>query len=219
MLRLRVEPEEDMDMDDLRSGTPKQTLWTFHAHRSVLQASSEYFRALFASAERDKKEFDISVASFEGFEALVRFSYTADESQLWRTVEEHGWSMTSSASASRGASSKTKNRGVLDGKLRAKAFMRTMVQAHRLGMGGVKRLCAKRACTRVGLLSKDTVLFMFVSAMQCEEMRLARVCFAWTIENWVALLRSWDPLVVERNTDRLVGAVRKFLVKTLDTSR
>ncbi len=218
MLRLRVETDEDMYMDDLHAGTPKQTLWTFHAHRSVLQASSEYFRTLFTSGELDKKEFDISVASFEGFEALVRFSYTADESQLWRTVEEQGWSMAGSASANRSASLKNKSRGTLDGKLRAKAFMRTMVQAHRLGMGGVKRLCAKRACTRVGLLGEDTVLFMFLSAMQCEEMRLARVCFAWAIENWMTLLRSWDPLVVERNTDRLVGVVRKFLVRALDES-
>jgi hypothetical protein len=218
MLRLRVETDEDMYMDDLHAGTPKQTLWTFHAHRSVLQASSEYFRTLFTSGELDKKEFDISVASFEGFEALVRFSYTADESQLWRTVEEQGWSMAGSANANRSASLKNKSRGTLDGKLRAKAFMRTMVQAHRLGMGGVKRLCAKRACTRVGLLGEDTVLFMFLSAMQCEEMRLARVCFAWAIENWMTLLRSWDPLVVERNTDRLVGVVRKFLVRALDKS-
>ena len=126
--------------------------------------------------------------------------------------------MAGSANANRSASLKNKSRGTLDGKLRAKAFMRTMVQAHRLGMGGVKRLCAKRACTRVGLLGEDTVLFMFLSAMQCEEMRLARVCFAWAIENWMTLLRSWDPLVVERNTDRLVGVVRKFLVRALDKS-
>ena len=117
------------------------------------------------------------------------------------------------------ASSKTKNRGILDGKLRAQAFMRTMIQAHRLGMGGVKRLCAKRAGSRVGLLSEDTVLLMFVSALECEEMRLAYLCFSWAIENWMPLLRSWDPLMVERNTDRLVGAVRKLIVKALDSNR
>ena len=228
MLRLHIETEnDDTNMVDLRAGAPKQTLWTFHAHRTVLQASSEYFRNLFASAERDKKEFDISIASFEGFEALVRFAYTADENQLWRTVEEQGWSMHTSSSLSsssgsasrRGASSTTKSRGMLEGKLRAKAIMRTMVQAYHLGMGGVKRLCAKRAESRVGLLCEDTVVFMFVFSMQCNELRLAHVCFAWVIENWMKLLRSWDPLAVERNTDKLVGTIRNFLVKTLDAER
>ena len=42
----------------------------------------------------------------EGFEALVRFAYTADESQLWRTVEEQGWSMQASSSASDRSKSK-----------------------------------------------------------------------------------------------------------------
>lgn len=216
-LKLRIDPEEGMGIEGLRAGVPKQTLWTFHAHRSVLQASSEYFRDLFASEDSDKSDFDITVASFEGFEALVRFAYTADESQLWRTVEEQGWSMQASASMS--DRSKNKNRGILDGKLRAQAFMRTMVQAHRLGMGGIKRLCAKRACSRHGLLCEDTVMLMFASAMQCDEIRLARTCYLWAVENWMPVLRAWDPLVVDRNTEKLVGLIRKFIVKTLDGER
>jgi len=123
---------------------PKQTLWTFHAHKSVLVCCSGHFRELLSEKSKsgttgpwEDEKYDMTVRSFDGFQAIMRFVYTADERQLFKTVDAN-----------------------VDLTCREKVatLIEIMMQAHELGMGGVQRLCAKRFCTSVTLLSEDTIL-------------------------------------------------------------
>lgn len=174
-------------------GSPKQTLWTFHTHISVLMICSEYFRNLLkedSEIKRSKWEdvkYDIIVRSYDGFEAIMRFVYTADERQLFKAVDHQEDRIK-------------KIHGILE----------IMNQANDLGMSGVRRLCAGKICA--GMLSSDFVLSVFETGVTCCEDRLNMYCFNWIVENWNQLTHSWSEEEKENNNNKLIGLVRKFLV-------
>ena len=182
-------------------GSPKQTLWTFHSHKSVLMVCSKYFRDLLNNTKEEQQEnqkrqskwddvkYDITVRSFEGFESIMRFVYTADERQLFKTVD------------------------LLDDySTKVYTILEIMNQAHELGMSGVRRLCANKICTTIGLLSAETVLSVFEAGVSYGEDRLGMHCFDWVVKHWMPLVRGWSIEDEEKNKDQLVGLVRKFLV-------
>ena len=119
----------------------------------------------------------------------MRFVYTADERQLFKTVDERH-----------------------SAEEKVYVLLQIMNQAHDVGMGGARRMCANKLATTVGLLDVSTVLHVYEASVECGEDRLGMRCFSWCLENWMPLLRSWSQEDVGPNTRKLVGCVRKFLV-------
>ena len=138
----------------------------------------------------EDEKHDVEVKSYDGLESLMRFVYTADERQLFKSVD------------------------LLQGEAaeeKVHVLLQIMSQAHDLGMGGARRLCANRLATEVGLLNETTLLQIFKNGVECGEDQLGMFCFRWCLENWMLLLRSWSE-DVDDNTRKLIGYVRKFLV-------
>ncbi len=159
---------------------------------------SVHFRDLLSSKNNEPpgkkwedEKFEMTVRSFEGFEAIMRFVYTADERQLFKTID------------------------IIDDieySEKVDSLLQIMMQANELGMGGVRRLCAKRFCATIGLLSEDTVMIIFEASILCGEDRLGMFCFNWILENWMLMMRGWSEETKEQKISKLVGLVRGFVV-------
>eukprot|EP00947_MAST-08B_sp_MAST-8B-sp1_P001810 g1810.t1 len=205
----------------------QQTLWTFYAHKEVLQdAKSGFFRDIFAQGAPGQSEFAIDDIEFPVFEALMRYLYSGSVASLLGNMvlppppgedddegslvtprgREDGFDDDSGGLADGGQEERDRR----ERKKACRVLASVMRVSRRFGVPELQKFCSEHLRAQLCL---DVLLAAFDAALSCHDVALGRACFSLAVD------RFTDAASVpggEADIQILVRTIRRFLVDALD---